>query len=104
MGHRYRSMDFFRSIAILMVILSHSILSYGAPQYLSPLQLGGTGVDLFFVLSGWLLGGQLFKEINIDGNVSIRKFWIRRWMRTLPAYYAVLMLSVTQRLTTKESL
>lgn len=102
MDRRYQSMDVLRAVAILLVLLSHSVLSYGAPEYLSPLQLGGTGVDLFFVLSGWLLGGQLFKEINRDGTIDIKRFWYRRWMRTLPAYYAVLALSVTQRMLTVE--
>jgi len=94
---RYGSMDFLRSIAILLVVLAHSVLSYGAPAYIAPLQLGGIGVDLFFVLSGWLLGGQLFKEVEKTQKVDIKRFWVRRWMRTLPAYYAVLTLSVLQQ-------
>ncbi len=94
---RYGSMDFLRSVAILMVVLAHSVLAYGAPAYIAPLQLGGIGVDLFFVLSGWLLGGQLFREVEKKQKVDIKRFWVRRWMRTLPAYYAVLILSVLQQ-------
>ncbi|MCP4992047.1 MAG: acyltransferase [Colwellia sp.] len=94
---RYGSMDFLRSVAILMVVLAHSVLAYGAPAYIAPLQLGGIGVDLFFVLSGWLLGGQLFREVEKNQKVDIKRFWVRRWMRTLPAYYAVLILSVLQQ-------
>jgi peptidoglycan/LPS O-acetylase OafA/YrhL len=96
-------MDLLRSIAILIVILAHSVLAYGAPAYLAPLQLGGTGVDLFFVLSGWLLGGQLFKEAERNGHIQIKRFWIRRWMRTIPAYLAILILSVLQRYLTKDN-
>lgn len=103
MDTRYRSMDLLRAIAILLVILAHTILSYGAPEHLAPLQLGGTGVDLFFVLSGWLLGGLLFKEAEKKGRIDVKKFWIRRWMRTFPAYYAVLLLSVGQRYLTKDN-
>jgi len=103
MDRRYRSMDLLRAVAILLVILAHSILSYGAPAQIAPLQLGGTGVDLFFVLSGWLLGGLLFKEVEKTGKIDIRKFWIRRWMRTLPAYYAVLVLSIAQRYLTRDN-
>lgn len=103
MDKRYRSMDLLRAIAILLVVLAHTILSYGAPNHLAPLQLGGTGVDLFFVLSGWLLGGQLFKESEKQGRINIKRFWIRRWMRTLPAYYSVLILQVIQRYITKEN-
>ncbi len=101
MQNRYRSMDTLRAIAILLVILAHSILAFGAPNTLAPLQLGGTGVDLFFVLSGWLLGNQIFKEIDTTGSLNVRRFWIRRWMRTLPAYYAILIFSVIQRYATK---
>lgn len=102
MSTRYGSLDFLRAIAISLVVLAHTILSYGAPAHLAPLQLGGTGVDLFFVLSGWLLGGQLFKEITKTGGLDFRKFWSRRWMRTLPAYYVVLTFSIAQRYITKE--
>jgi peptidoglycan/LPS O-acetylase OafA/YrhL len=83
-------MDTIRSVAILLVVLAHSVNAYGAPKYLAGLQFGGTGVDLFFILSGWLLGGQLFKEAS-TGRVNVTRFWIRRWMRTLPAYYVVLI-------------
>jgi peptidoglycan/LPS O-acetylase OafA/YrhL len=84
-----------------MVVLAHSVLGYGAPESLAPLQLGGIGVDLFFVLSGWLLGGQLFKEMK-NGKIDIKRFWIRRWMRTLPAYYVILSLTLFQQLVTKD--
>jgi peptidoglycan/LPS O-acetylase OafA/YrhL len=100
--YHIRSMDTFRSIAILMVLLAHIVLGYGAPEPLAPLQLGGMGVDLFFVLSGWLLGGQLFKEME-HGRVNIRRFWVRRWMRTMPAYYVVLLYTITQQVLTKEN-
>lgn len=103
MDHRYRSMDLLRAVAILLVLLAHTVLSYGAPAHLAPLQLGGSGVDLFFVLSGWLLGSQLFKEIKQTNSIDVKRFWIRRWMRTLPAYYVVLIFSVAQRLLTKEN-
>ncbi|MBU2869097.1 acyltransferase [Colwellia sp. E2M01] len=103
MNTRYRSMDFLRTIAIMLVLLAHSILAYGAPSYLAPLQLGGIGVDLFFVLSGWLLGGALIREANREGSIDIKRFWMRRWLRTLPAYYVVLILSVAQRLITKDN-
>lgn len=104
MEKRYKSMDLLRTFAILLVLLAHSILSYGAPQYLAPMQLGGIGVDLFFVLSGWLLGGALYRESKKTGSINIRNFWLRRWMRTLPAYYVVLIILVVQRFLTKENI
>lgn len=99
---RVRSMDLLRSVAIISVLLAHTVLGFGAPEMLAPLQLGGIGVDLFFVLSGWLLGGQLFKEME-TGSINVRRFWVRRWIRTLPAYYVILILTIAQQWLTKES-
>ena len=96
MSSHIKSMDTLRAVAIMSVVLAHTVLSYGAPDYLAPLQFGGTGVDLFFVLSGWLLGGQLFKELSKDSRVNVRRFWYRRWMRTMPAYYSVLLVICAQ--------
>lgn len=100
--YRINSMDALRAMAILLVLLAHAVLGFGAPDSIAPLQLGGIGVDLFFVLSGWLLGGLLFKEMA-QGCIDVRRFWIRRWMRTLPAYYAVLSLTILQQILTKEN-
>lgn len=93
-------MDSLRSIAILLVLVAHIILGFGAPSSIAPLQLGGIGVDLFFVLSGWLLGGQLFKESK-TGSINIKTFWFKRWFRTLPAYYTVLFFTYFQQYITK---
>ncbi len=85
----------------MLVFTGHSILSFGSPALLAPLQFGGTGVDLFFVLSGWLIGNQILSEHKKYGNIDVTRFWIRRWMRTMPAYYAVLTLTVVQLYITK---
>jgi peptidoglycan/LPS O-acetylase OafA/YrhL len=95
--------DLLRAIAIMLVVLGHAVFAYGAPPSLSPLQLGGTGVDLFFLLSGWLIGSQLFKEHQRFGNIDVKRFWIRRWMRTLPAYYVVLFITLAQLYLTKDN-
>ncbi len=103
MRNRNILLDVLRALAILMVFTGHTVLSYGSPAALSPLQFGGTGVDLFFVLSGWLIGYQLFSELNKYGNIDVKRFWIRRWMRTLPAYYAVLIFTIIQLTVTKDN-
>ncbi len=103
MVSRNVSLDLLRALAILMVFTGHTVLSYGSPKSLSPLQFGGTGVDLFFVLFGWLIGYQLFKELGKFNNIDIKRFWARRWMRTLPAYYAVLLFTVAQQYLTKSN-
>ena len=97
------ALDCFRALAIMLVFTGHTINSLGSPEILAPLQFGGTGVDLFFVLSGWLIGNQLFREQSKFGNIDISRFWIRRWMRTLPAYYAVLAVTIAQQYLTKDN-
>lgn len=90
-GHyRYPGLDFLRALAIVLVVNCHAATAFGSPADYRVLQLGGKGVDLFFVLSGWLLGRQLMRELRDTGTVDLRRFWYRRWLRTLPAYYAVL--------------
>ncbi|MCL1479007.1 MAG: hypothetical protein MH219_16525 [Marinobacter sp.] len=53
------------------------------------------------MLSGWLLGCLLFKEMA-QGGINVRRFWVRRWMRTLPAYYVVLIYTIAQQVLTKD--
>lgn len=90
-GHyRYPGLDFLRALAIVLVVNCHAVTAFGSPSEYRVLQLGGKGVDLFFVLSGWLLGRQLMRELRDTGTIDLRRFWYRRWLRTLPAYYAVL--------------
>lgn len=95
--------DALRAAAILLVILAHTVAAYGPTNWIAPLQFGGSGVDLFFLLSGWLIGSQLYKEFRTYNNIDVKRFWIRRWLRTLPAYYAVLFATLAQQYITKES-
>lgn len=56
-------------------------------------QHGHLGVDLFFVLSGWLIGSLYWRELQDRRHVDVWNFWKRRWWRTLPAYYVALAMS-----------
>ena len=49
--------------------------------------------SIFFILSGWLIGGLYWRERASFGDVRIFQFWIRRWMRTIPPYVAALLMS-----------
>jgi peptidoglycan/LPS O-acetylase OafA/YrhL len=89
---RYASLDLLRALAIVVVVNCHSGSAFAAESLSHVLQLGGKGVELFFVLSGWLLGRQLILEVQRTGRIDMVRFWSRRWLRTLPAYYAVLLL------------
>ncbi|MEY8870204.1 acyltransferase family protein [Meridianimaribacter flavus] len=97
---RIYGLDVIRSIAISLVVISHcTFLFYtetNNPIILFTRTLGAVGVDLFFVLSGYLIGGLLLKNIE-SGKTSFSDlitFWKRRWLRTLPNYFLVLVLNV----------
>lgn len=93
MLRRNHALDIVRCIAIVLVVNCHAVGASESYSALNFLRLGGKGVDLFFVLSGWLLGQLLLIELKTTGTIDIPRFWYRRWLRTLPAYYAVLALT-----------
>jgi peptidoglycan/LPS O-acetylase OafA/YrhL len=95
------ALDVLRSLAILMVIACHTLTptkAAGLPENLFtrfPLVRGGwTGVDLFFVLSGYLIGRQLWRELQRTQKIDVGRFMIRRGLRIWPLYYAVLAFTV----------
>jgi peptidoglycan/LPS O-acetylase OafA/YrhL len=71
-----------RAVAVLLVVIYH----------LWPGRLGGgyIGVDVFFVISGFLISGNLLREVDRTGRVSLADFWARRVRRLLPAAFLVL--------------
>ena len=99
-ANRVFGLDFLRSIAIGLVLMSHATL-LAFPNSISPFFtiikiLGAVGVDLFFVLSGFLIGGIILKHIehNKTNTKDLFRFWKRRWFRTLPNYFLILFLNV----------
>jgi len=96
-----------RAIAIILVVLHHSYLSYNiidltafktanylAKFFFKILENGRIGVDIFFVLSGFLIGGQLLKEIKTTGSLNFKKFYLKRILRIFPAYYVCLIIFI----------
>ena len=82
--------DLLRALAILLVMLWH-LPRPATPAALEGLkQYGWTGVDLFFVLSGYLIGTQLFARLARGQPVSLPDFYLRRALRILPAFLTVL--------------
>jgi len=63
------------------------------PGFMRWAGLGQHGVDLFFVLSGWLIGTLFWREYSRFGSVELTRFWLRRWLRTIPPYLAGLCLA-----------
>lgn len=74
-AHR-RDVQGLRAVAVLMVVLFHARL---------PLPGGFTGVDVFFVISGFVITGMLHREWLATGRIRMRTFYLRRFMRLAPA-------------------
>lgn len=91
LGERpYRAdLDGIRALAILSVVLYHAGLPYIAG--------GFTGVDIFFVLSGYLIGGHIYAEL-CAGTFSFARFYQRRAKRIFPAFFAVLAFTLAAAL------
>lgn len=96
---RIFGLDVVRASAILFVVFSHLfyVADINNPTFISFSGLFGYfGVEVFFVLSGFLIGSILLKKyLTNDFNFAeIKTFLKRRWFRTLPAYYLVLLLNI----------
>lgn len=94
--NRVFGLDLMRAIAIIFVVHEHAVILEKANTHFPWIRLIN-GVELFFVLSGFLIGGILLKLFRTNDSFGIKiigNFWIRRWFRTLPNYYLVLILNI----------
>jgi len=93
---RLPGLDLLRAIAIVWVMLFHAYIvgGFGDAYPLTGLiaQHGWMGVDLFFLLSGYLIGSQLLKVLSRAESLALGEFYRRRAFRVLPAFLAVLAL------------
>jgi peptidoglycan/LPS O-acetylase OafA/YrhL len=86
---RNKRLDILRCVAVLAVIMRHSYVSHFLQT------IGWVGVDLFFVLSGFLISGLLFSEFKKRKAISFKRFFIRRGLKIYPAFYVFLILTGT---------
>jgi len=82
---RIKRLDILRCLAILMVVVAHAQV----PIFLA--RVGWSGVDLFFVLSGFLISGLLYSEFKKRGTISFKRFFIRRGFKIYPPFYLMLL-------------
>ena len=88
---RFHGLNSLRALAISLVMLFH--LREFLPRRIAGIpEFGWIGVDLFFVLSGYLIGSQLLRPYTQGKRTRIRNFYRRRFYRVLPAYLVVLLL------------
>jgi peptidoglycan/LPS O-acetylase OafA/YrhL len=84
-------LDGLRAVAVLLVLGRHAELPEGANGFMAAWHRGGwVGVDLFFVLSGFLVSGLLFREYQQCRALHVPRFLLRRGLRIYPAFYALL--------------
>lgn len=91
-SNRLRELDFLRGIAIILVLLRHLPLTDVTSK------MGWIGVDLFFVLSGFLVSGLLFKEYQRFGSIQPKLFLIRRGFKIYPIYFLTYVLYLAIKL------
>ncbi len=88
---RIPSLDGLRALSIFLVIALHTLQHYSTTHYVAPIWFGifagGTGVYIFFVISGYLITRLLLNEHEKRGSISLRGFYLRRVMRILPPIY-----------------
>ena len=94
-------LDGLRTVAFVLVLMHHlgPLTQYNGPNLPLPLwtlnnicSWGGSGVDLFFCLSGFLITFLLLAEKSSFGNISFKLFFIRRALRIWPVYYVLLFI------------
>ena len=93
---RFFGLDFLRALSISLLLFSHSSWIYNSSGILGKMQdaSGFLGVELFIVLSGFLIGGILYKQF-LHENYTLKDaglFVTRRLMRVLPSYYFVILI------------
>ena len=83
--------DGLRAVSVISVVLYHAKLTFFGYQ---PFKGGFIGVDIFFVISGYLITSIILKELIITGSFSFKYFYERRIRRILPALLFVMLASL----------
>jgi peptidoglycan/LPS O-acetylase OafA/YrhL len=92
-GRNIPSLDGMRAVSIILVIVAHSaqhFIRWIRIPSRSYLLLAHTGVSVFFVISGFLITSLLLKELQEEGMVHLRRFYLRRAFRIFPPFYVYL--------------
>lgn len=100
----YASIDGIRAISIILVLVFHTFFVYQLAHPTHDVAAiinelgtgwawafnGDKGVDVFFVMSGFLISGILFRQIDKEGQMNLKNFYLRRYLRLTPVYYFTL--------------
>jgi len=98
---RLKSLDSLRGVAILLVFVNHleprispaiaQLHGVAGFVFWHVKGFGWTGVDFFFVISGFLISGLLFDELDKTGRINWGRFWLRRGFKIWPSYFLLLL-------------
>ncbi len=92
---RIPALDALRAVAILLVFGRHAHWPDGCQAYFGWLQRGGwVGVDLFFVLSGFLVSGLLFADHQRSGTIHWARFYVRRGFKIYPSFWCLIAFTI----------
>jgi peptidoglycan/LPS O-acetylase OafA/YrhL len=100
---RNQNLDCLRALAVFMVLCRHF-------RYIPGSNRGWVGVDLFFVLSGFLIGGLLFQQWKNTSGLQVQRFYLRRALKLYPSFYffiaatAAVSFLMGPRITTRQAL
>src|SRR4051794_12340346 len=99
-NNRLPSLDILRCVAVLSVIGAHSYpmtIEFYDPVSVAVSSVvhavGSWGVDLFFILCGFLVSGLLFSEFHRERSMDVKRFYIRRGFKIYPSFYVFLLFS-----------
>ena len=99
-ANRLPQLDFLRAVAVLLVVGNHAAVcppetNFYLNKFTAVWNRGGwTGVDLFFVLSGFLVSGLLFNEYKKRGDVDLKRFLLRRGFKIYPAFWLLIFVTL----------
>ncbi|RYD67245.1 MAG: acyltransferase [Verrucomicrobiaceae bacterium] len=102
---RNLGLDLLRLVAVLLVLGRHLHLAPDTNPLVRLWHRGGwVGVDLFFVLSGFLVSGLLFKEYQRTQSLDLKRFLFRRGFKIYPAFYVMILVTIGVNLFTGHSM
>ncbi len=96
---RLFALDILRGVAAALVLIHHlpdpyphlsysQVSGWEADVVIQIIEMGWIGVDLFFVLSGFLISGLLYREVDETGGLKVKRFLLRRGFKIWPCYFA----------------
>lgn len=97
-------LDGIRGVAVLLVVATHLVLEFVPDKTMIWVPGGFLGVEIFFVLSGFLITTLLLNEHSRNNRISFRRFYARRALRLLPALFAMLAAYLLYVAITKQDL